>query len=65
MSRRHTLCQYCGAEIPENLLYTKVEVEAQNREWEKNQKAQKVRDKESDEEERRKNSNGIDSASMI
>ena len=65
VSRRHTHCQYCGAQIPEVLLYTKAEVEAENREREMAQKARKVRAKESDEEERRKNSNGIDSASMI
>ena len=31
VSRRNKRCQYCGAELPESLLYTKAEVEAQDR----------------------------------
>jgi hypothetical protein len=57
-SRRHKKCQYCGAELPESLLYTKSEIEALNREWEKSQAKRKADGKERDEEERKKQDDG-------
>jgi hypothetical protein len=47
VSRRNQLCQYCGAELPESLLFTKAEIEALDREWteEQNQRtAQRKRE---------------------
>jgi len=31
VSRRNKLCQYCGAALPEHLLFTKAEIEKQDR----------------------------------
>ncbi|NOS69986.1 MAG: hypothetical protein HOP33_08650 [Verrucomicrobia bacterium] len=51
MSRRHKNCQYCGAELPESLLYTKAEIEALNREFTDAQEERKVREKAAEAEE--------------
>ncbi len=53
-SRHHKQCQYCGAGIPQNLLYTREEVEEQNRESMEGQKERKAREKTADEIEKAK-----------
>ncbi|TAK94519.1 MAG: hypothetical protein EPO07_16610 [Verrucomicrobia bacterium] len=44
MSRRNKHCQYCGAELPEHLLFTKAEIEAQDRLRATEELEQKIRE---------------------
>lgn len=64
-SRRHKKCQYCGAELPESLLYTTAEIEAQNRERNELEKNRTVRNKARDEEERKKQDDGSAAAGCM
>lgn len=54
MSRRNRRCQYCGADLPENLLFTQAEIEAQNQKLQEEEKQRQARRKFADEEEARK-----------
>ena len=60
MSRRHKHCQYCGAELPENLLATPAEIEAEFKAWNKAEKQRQARQAEAEAEEKA-NRAGIDS----
>lgn len=64
-SRRHNKCQYCGADLPKALLYSKAEIEAQNQQQDELEKKRKTREGERDEEDRkRRDDGGADDASM-
>jgi hypothetical protein len=52
MSRRHEHCQYCGAELPEHMLATQAEIDAEFKAWKKAGKAKQPRRAETDAEER-------------
>jgi hypothetical protein len=59
-SRRHKLCQYCGAELPAELLFSKEEMEAANRAWDEEQKKIRLRHAKEDEEEKARHASGSD-----
>ncbi len=54
MSRRHTHCQYCGAELPAHLLASQAEIAAEFREWKKAEKQRQARQAEADAQEKAK-----------
>jgi hypothetical protein len=45
MSRRNRNCLYCGAVLPENLVFTKEEIEMQNRRLEETNRQDVARQK--------------------
>ena len=51
-SRRHKRCQYCGAELPDHLLATPAELDAEFRNWKKADKQRQARQAEADAQER-------------
>ena len=53
VSRRNKHCQYCGAELPEPLRYTKAEIEAQDRLRAEKETEQKTRNEAEKEEDRK------------
>lgn len=55
VSRRNKLCQYCGAALPENLLWTQAEIEMQDRLLVEKERGRKANEEAEKEEERRKN----------
>ena len=59
MSRRHKRCQYCGAELPEHLLATAAEIEADMKAWKEADKERQKRQTQADAVERA-NRAGID-----
>ena len=50
-SRRHKRCQYCGAELPQHLLVTQAETDAEFRAWKKADKQRQAHQAEADAEE--------------
>jgi hypothetical protein len=52
MSRHHMHCQYCGAELPDNLLLKPDEIEAERHAWERSEKQRQARQAEADAEEK-------------
>jgi uncharacterized Zn finger protein (UPF0148 family) len=65
LSRRNKKCQYCGVELPEELLYTKAEIEAQDREWKEAERRREAHEKEHEDKERKKRDEGGDAAAVI
>jgi hypothetical protein len=65
LSRRHKHCQYCGAEIPDNLLFGKAEIDAQKHQWEQSEAKRKIRQRQQDEEEKRKQQKAANGSEAI
>ena len=68
LSRRNKECQYCGSDLPKELLLSEAEIKAESRQWEENQKKKRaVRRKADDEEEelRKSSENGSASDFML
>ena len=55
VSRRNNLCQYCGAALPEHLLWTQAEIEIQDRLLAEKERKRRTSEEAEKEEERRKN----------
>ena len=55
ISRRNKLCQYCGATLPEHLLWTPAEIEMQDRLLAEKERERKANVEADQEEELRKN----------
>lgn len=52
MSRHHKHCQYCGAELPERMLATQAEIDAEFHAWQKADKQRQARQAEADAQEK-------------
>lgn len=65
LSRRHKHCQYCGAEIPDSLLYSNAEIDAQKRQWEQSEAKRKIRQRQQDEEEKEKQQKAANGSGAI
>jgi heme/copper-type cytochrome/quinol oxidase subunit 2 len=52
MSRHHKNCQYCGAELPQHMMDTEAQKNAEFKSWKKSDKLQREKKAEKDAEER-------------
>ena len=54
VSRRNSICQYCGVALPEHLLWTKAEIEMQDRRLVEKERIRRISAEDDKEEDRRK-----------